>query len=234
MRRRKNIVSSPLEMRCSSMVKKRKFIDDYHEMLDILKTLPNEGKKPTLLLHACCGPCATYPLFFLHKYFDITIGYANSNIYPSSEFEKRKATILEMLDKFNEEYHTSIKIIFFPYEHDSYMRDLTPYEADKEGGPRCKLCYEKRMDEVFKYADDHHYDYFTTVMSVSRYKPTKILNEIGERLDEKYVHTQYLLSDFKRGGGIKIDKEMTRRYALYEQNYCGCEYSLNDREKFSH
>ena len=221
-------------MQCLSMTKKRKFIDDYHEMLDILKNLSSEDKKPTLLLHACCGPCATYPLFFLHRYFDITIAYANSNIYPMSEYEKRKATILKMLDLFNEEYHTSIKIIFYPYEYDSYISDLLPYKDEKEGGERCRLCYEKRMDEVFKYANDHHFDYFTTVMSVSRYKPTKTLNEIGEKLDEKYDYTKYLLSDFKRGGGIMIDKEMSKRYGLYEQNYCGCEYSLNNREKFSH
>ncbi len=209
---------------------KRKFVDDYHEMLSILDSLKSEKKK-TLLLHACCGPCATYPLKLLSQYFDVTIAYDNSNIYPLTEYERRKKTIEEMLAKFNDEFKTNIKIIFFAYDNENYMKDLTPYENEREGGTRCKLCFEKRMDEVFAYANSHHYDYFTTVMSVSRYKPTKILNEIGEKLSTKYHYTKYLLSDFKRGGGIAIGKEMTKRYELYEQNYCGCEYSLKNRSR---
>ena len=80
------------------------------------------------------------------------------------------------------------------------------------------------MDMTYKYADEHNYDYFTTVMTISRQKNSYVLNEIGEKLSHKYK-TKYFYSDFKKKQGIDKSIELRKKYNLYNQEYCGCIYS---------
>ena len=54
-----------------------------------LKALQAEDKRPSLLLHSCCGPCSSYVMEYLAQYFDITIFYYNPNISPAAEFQFR-------------------------------------------------------------------------------------------------------------------------------------------------
>ena len=84
------------------------------------------------------------------------------------------------------------------------------------------------MDKGFAYANLHHYDYFTSVMSISNRKNADWINEIGERLSKKYSHTRYLYADFKKGDGITLNDSMNKELNLYHQDYCGCIYSKND------
>ena len=50
------------------------------EMDKVLQSL--EGRRPRLLLHACCGPCSSAVLEQLCPYFEITVLYYNPNIWP--------------------------------------------------------------------------------------------------------------------------------------------------------
>ena len=106
------------------------------------------------------------------------------------------------------------------------MKKLEHLKDEPEGGLRCKLCYELRMNESFKYANEHNYDYFTTVMSISNRKNAEWINETGEKLDKIYPNTKYLYADFKKGNGINKNDELNRKLNLYHQNYCGCIYSI--------
>lgn len=189
-------------------------------------------RKPKLLLHACCGPCSCYPLTFLCPHFEVTIYYANSNIYPTEEYTRRRDELKHALELFEAEYGYHVDLIIPPYDHEAYMEDLRPYKDDPERGRRCLLCYEKRMEESYAYAEAHGFEYFTTVMTISRQKSSLAMNEIGKKLALKHPKTKYFYSDFKKQNGILKGKEIRERYGLYNQLYCGCEYSLESRLEY--
>ena len=195
-------------------------MNNYQKHLNQIKQIQH---KPTLLIHICCGVCSVYPLQYLRNYFNITIFFSNSNIYPYLEFEKRLNALKQYLNILNDD---SIKLIVDKYDNDSYMKKLEHLKDEPEGGLRCKLCYELRMNESFKYANNHNYDYFTTVMSISNRKNAEWINEIGDKLDKIYPNTKYLYADFKKGNGINKNDELNRKLNLYHQNYCGCIYSI--------
>lgn len=188
-----------------------------------LKQIQELQFKPTLLIHICCGVCSVYPLEYLRQYFRITILFSNSNIYPYEEFEKRLDALKQYLDILNDD---SIKLIVDEYDNDTYIKKLEAYKDEPEGGKRCRLCYELRMDRTFSYANSHNYDYYTTVMSISNRKNADWINEIGEMLDKKYPNTRYLYADFKKGDGITRNDVMNKALNLYHQDYCGCLYSI--------
>ena len=194
----------------------------------IIEELQPNGKKPRILLHACCGPCSAHPLTYLCPHFDVTILFNNSNIYPKEEHDKRYDVLLELIEDLKRDYGYDIKVVLPPYDNEGYTKDLEPLKDIPEGGARCFYCYEKRMDEAYKYANENGYDYFTTVMSISRYKNAQVLNSIGQKLSEKYPNTKYFYSDFKKAKGQDHRNELVRLYKLYDQNYCGCVYSYNE------
>ncbi len=196
----------------------------YLESLEEIKKLSG-NKKPSILLHDCCGPCACFPLLFLCKHFDVTIYYTNSNIYPEEEFDKRLGEVKKLIQYLKDIWGYDVKLIVSPYNHEEYMKDLRSLSSLPEGGYRCHLCYRKRMEESFHYADTYHFDYITTVMTISRQKSSEIMNRIGEELSTHY-HTKYLFSDFKKNGGIDQGVALRNQIGLYCQNYCGCEYSF--------
>ena len=181
--------------------------------------------RPTLLIHICCGVCSVYPLEYLRKYFNITIFFSNSNIYPYQEYEKRLDALKQYLSIINDD---SIKLIIDEYDNESYMKKLESFKDEPEGGKRCKLCYELRMEETFKYANKHNYDYIATVMSISNRKNADWINEIGTKLNTKYPNTKYLYADFKKGDGITLNDSMNKELNLYHQDYCGCIYSIRN------
>lgn len=222
----KNIDSLVLEMQCLYMIKK---INYYKKSLQILDNIEVLQGKPSLLLHACCGPCSTFPLTFLCPHFNVTIYFNNSNIYPSDEYYRRLNELKKFLIDFKNDYGYEVNVVEVPYDNEKYNISLEPYKDMKEGSIRCFACYEKRMDQAFEYADKNGFDYFTTVMTISRQKNSQILNQIGEKISKKYTHTKYFYSDFKKNKGIDIGLELRDKYNLYQQLYCGCKYSY---EKF--
>lgn len=201
----------------------------YRMMEENLKNIKNLNKKPTLLLHSCCAPCNAFPLVLLVEYFDLTLMYNNSNIYPSIEYYRRLNELKKYVEYINQKYHVNIKIIETPYNNEEYNKFLEPYKNQKEGLDRCKLCYKIRMNEAYKYANDHNYDYFTTVMTISRQKNSIVLNNIGLELQKKYPNTKYFVSDFKKNKGIDKGLEIAKEHNMYRQDYCGCIYSYNKK-----
>ncbi len=197
---------------------------------ETLSSLPL-SPKPKLLLHVCCGPCSCYPLTYLCPHFDVTIYYTNSNIYPEEEYQRRLNTLKELLAFLMKDHGFDIGLIVPPYDNAAYMKNLEPLKDEPEGGARCFLCYELRLEEGYAFAESRGYDYFTTVMTVSREKNSQKLNEIGKALSVKYPKTKYLFSDFKKQRGLEIGTEIRKKYELYYQDYCGCVYSYNEALK---
>lgn len=195
-------------------------MNNYQKHLKQIKELDH---KPRLLIHVCCGVCSVYPLKYLRQYFDITIYFSNSNIYPYEEYMKRLEALENYLKYLND---SSIKLIIPKYDNVNYTKLLMPYKDEPEGKKRCKLCYELRMEDTFKLASKEHYEYCTTVMSISNRKNAEYINEIGEKLEKKYEDVKYLYADFKKGDGITMNEKMNKELNLYHQNYCGCIYSI--------
>lgn len=204
----------------------------YLEGEKILQEVASLGQKPKLLVHSCCGPCSAYPLVYLFPYFDITIYFNNSNIYPEEEYTRRLNELKFLLDCYKKDYGFNIEVVETPYDNENYNKTtLEPLKEIPEGGLRCFTCYEKRMRQAMEYASNNSFDYFTTVMTISRFKNAQKLNEIGERLSKDYPSVKYFFSDFKKNNGQLKRNELVRKYKLYEQQYCGCIYSYEEMLK---
>lgn len=203
-------------------------VNYYEASLKMIADLPQSTNKPTLLIHGCCAPCSAFPLEFLVPHFDVTIFFNNSNIYPTKEFDRRLEELTTFVFQFNLAHQTHIRILVPPYEGEAFLKKLAVRKDDKEGHERCRMCYALRMDEGYRYAHEHHFDYFTSVMTISRHKDAQLLNEIGATLSRKYPHTKYFFSDFKKNGGAEKGLQISRNLKLYRQQYCGCLYSYQD------
>lgn len=193
---------------------------NYQLVLD--ETIKNLNKKPKLLLHACCAPCSSYVLEYLSNYFEITVFFYNPNMDNIDEYNKR----LMELERFVKEFKTKypVTVVNREYHHEEFLDIAKGLEQEPEKGSRCLKCYRLRLEESFKYAKENSFDYITTTLTLSPYKNSKVINGIGQELEEKYQFP-YLYSDFKKRDGYKRSIELSNEYHLYRQDYCGCEFS---------
>ena len=112
------------------------------------------------------------------------------------------------------------------YDNNIYEQKIKGYENCPERGERCTICFNLRLEKTAQIAKENDFDYFCTTLTVSPYKNANKINEIGKKLEEKY-HIKWLYSDFKKNDGYKKSIELSKKYNLYRQNYCGCIYSKN-------
>lgn len=202
---------------------------NYQLALDkIIEENQKQQKVPSLLMHSCCAPCSSYCLTYLAQYFRITIFYYNPNISPETEYKKRVKEQIRLIQSLDVRY--PISFVEGTYEPEKFYEMAKGLEEVKEGGIRCFACYKMRQREAAYYAKEHGFDYFTTTLSVSPHKNAQKLNEIGLWLQEE-VGVAYLVSDFKKKGGYLQSIELSKKYDLYRQDYCGCEFSKRQREQ---
>ena len=197
---------------------------NYSIILD--ETLKNLNGKKKLLLHACCAPCSSYVIEYLTNYFDITILYYNPNIDTYEEFNKR----LNELKRFVKEYKTKnkVEVVSCGFNQEEYLEKVKGLEEEADGGKRCIECFKLRLLKACLYAKEHNFDYFTTTLTISPLKNSKIINQIGNDLETEYG-VKYLYSDFKKKEGYKRSVVLSREYNLYRQDYCGCKFSKKER-----
>ena len=209
---------------------------NYQRELDkTLERLAVEGKKPSLLLHACCAPCSSYVLEYLSAYFEITLYFYNPNIAPREEYEKRLEELERLCLEMQEAERLSlpVKILAGEYEPERFTRLAQGREELPEGGERCFACYALRLGEAAKVAKEGGFDYMTTTLSISPYKNAEKLNEIGRNLEQQ-TGVAYLYSDFKKKNGYQRSIALSQEFDLYRQDYCGCEFSPAERGNKKH
>ena len=181
-----------------------------------------EGRRPTLLLHSCCGPCSSAVLERLTEHFRVTLLYYNPNIEPEAEYLHRlneQKRLLELLPG-------EIPLLPCGYDNAAFEA-FAPTMADApEGGERCLACFALRLDYTAAQAKEHGFEYFTTTLSVSPHKNADNVNRIGEEAGRKHG-VKYLFADFKKKNGYLRSLELSKEYGLYRQDYCGCRYSMN-------
>ena len=201
---------------------------NYHvKMQEMIEKYCDETRVPRLLLHSCCAPCSSYCLELLSQYFEITVFYYNPNIFPPEEYHMR----VEEQARFVKELPAKHPLTSAEgrYDTERFYEMAKGIEQSQEGGERCFACYELRLREAAEYAKDQGYDFFTTTLSISPLKNATKLNEIGENLEKEYG-IQYLYSDFKKQNGYKRSTEISNKYNMYRQYYCGCVYSKKQRD----
>lgn len=189
------------------------------KMEEIISSLDGVKK---LLVHACCAPCSSYVLEYLSNYFEITVLFYNPNIDEKEEYEKRALELKRLVSTVN--YKNKVDVVILDHDPSEFYQVVEGLENELEGGPRCFKCYRLRMEKAAKYAKENNFDYFTTTLSISPYKNSSKLNEIGSILEKEYG-IKYLYSDFKKKNGYKRSIELSKKYSLYRQNFCGCKFS---------
>lgn len=201
---------------------------NYQLALDrLLQEIP-AGKKPRLLLHACCAPCSSYVLEYLSSYFAITLYYYNPNISPQEEYEKRVREVQRLLRELPEA--GGVRFSEGPYDPERFAAIARGLEDLPEGCERCFRCYRLRLSQAAEAAKAGGFDYFCTTLSISPYKNAQKLNTIGEELAAAYG-VAWLPSDFKKRGGYQRSIALSHTYGLYRQNYCGCIYSATQARR---
>ena len=183
-------------------------------------------EKRRILLHSCCGPCSTACIERLLPDYKVTIFYYNPNITDRDEYEKRKANQIKFIEAFNEDVPEEDKVIFIEGEYlpEDFFDVAKGLEDCPEGGERCTECFKLRLDRTAKAATVMGYPIFGTTLTVSPHKNYQLISAIGTQLAEIY-ELEFLDMDFKKKAGFQRSIELSKKYELYRQNYCGCEFS---------
>lgn len=192
-------------------------------MQQMVKVWQRETLRPKILMHVCCAPCSTYTLEYLTQYADVTIYFANSNIHPKAEYEKREYVTKKFVSDFNERTGNHVQFLAETYQPNEFVKIVRGLEDEPEGGDRCKVCFDYRLDKTAQKAVELGFDYFGSALTISPHKNAQTINSIGLDVQKVYA-TKYLPSDFKKNKGYLRSVEMCEEYDIYRQCYCGCVY----------
>ncbi|MEI0747559.1 epoxyqueuosine reductase QueH [Brachyspira pulli] len=179
--------------------------------------------KEKLVVHTCCAVCMSYPRTILEDY-DSVFYFYNPNIYPISEYERRRDEFINYANSLGINIHVHEE----NYAVKNWYDDIKGFENEPEKGARCSICFKHRMRKAFEYAKSINAKYVATVMTVSPHKNSKVIQMIGESLSKEYDGIDYLHFDFKKKDGFKKTNIIANEAGLYRQNYCGCEFSIRD------
>lgn len=176
------------------------------------------NSRAKLLLHTCCAPCLTAVEEKLRPDFDLTILWFNPNIEPIAEHDKRLKNVVKLLESLGQ--NNIIYEYDYILENQKWHEAIAGLENEPEGGKRCERCIQYRLDRTKNIADENGFKRFTTTLTVSPRKNSKMINNIGVSVSPKFA--EY---DFKKAGGYQHSIELSNKYNLYRQKYCGCCYS---------
>ena len=187
--------------------------------------LPSEGSGEApggaLLLHACCAPCSSAIVEWLLAHgLRPVIFYYNPNIYPREEYEIRKQESKRHADSLG------VQWIDGDYDHEQWKHDVCGLENEPERGRRCELCFTLRLTETARKAKELGLTWFTTTLASSRWKSIEQITRAGQAAEAAIPGTRFWAQNWRKGGLYERRNELLREYNFYNQQYCGCEYSV--------
>jgi len=183
--------------------------------------LPGNAKK--LLLHSCCAPCSGELMEAISASgIEYSIFFYNPNIHPTREYMIRKQENIRFAEKHN------VPFIDADYDRDNWFERAKGMEFEPERGIRCTMCFDMRFERTALYAHEHGFEVFTSSLGISRWKNMQQINGCGERAAAKYDNLTYWDYNWRKGGGSARMIEISKREKFYQQEYCGCVYSLRD------
>lgn len=181
------------------------------------------GGAEKLLLHSCCAPCAGDVMNEMARSgIDYTILFYNPNIHPRREYEIRKDENKRYADKLGKEF------VDLDYDLDNWFTRVKGLENEPERGLRCTACFDMRFERTALYAAEHGYSVFTSTLGTSRWKNMDQINDSGVRAAARYGDLTYWTYNWRKGGGANRMIEISKQEHFYQQEYCGCAYSLRD------
>lgn len=184
---------------------------------------PPGGKQSKVLMHSCCAPCASELMLAMKAAdIDFTIFFYNPNIHPSEEYEIRKEE--------NIRYADELDILFIDADYDSqnWFDRTRGQEWEPERGARCTNCFDMRFEKTAAYARANGFPVITSSLGISRWKDMQQINQCGINAAEPYDNIEYWTFNWRKKGGAQRMVEISKEEQFYQQEYCGCVYSLRD------
>jgi len=173
-----------------------------------------------IVLHICCGVCAAGVVERLTLEGHQVLGlFYNPNIHPLQEYDQR----LEVTCKVAQELNFPLEAV--TYAPEEWFEETNSLKNAPEGGKRCEVCFRLRLTRAYLYMKDYGWDAFTTTLTISPHKSADVINRVGHEIGGE----KFLARDFKKGEGYKRAVELAQKWALYQQSYCGCIYSMRKR-----
>lgn len=183
--------------------------------------LPNKADK--LLLHSCCAPCSGEVMEAIHAAgINYSIFFYNPNIHPKREYELRKDENIAFAKK------NDIEFIDADYDTDNWFERIKGLEMEPERGERCTKCFDMRFERTALYAQENGFPVISSSLGISRWKNMDQINDCGKRAAARYEKMEYWDYNWRKGGGSQRMIEISKREGFYQQEYCGCVYSLRD------
>jgi len=180
-----------------------------------------------VLLHSCCAPCSGEVMEAMSaSRIDYTIYFYNPNIHPREEYELRKSENIRFAEK------EGIPFIDADYDTDNWFSRAKGLEWEPEKGARCTMCFDMRFERTALYAYENGFPVITSCLGISRWKDMDQINGCGEKAAAKYPGIIYWTFNWRKGGGAQRMLEISKRERFYQQEYCGCIYSLRDTNKW--
>ena len=186
---------------------------------------PNGEQK--VLMHSCCAPCAAEVMEAVHASgVQQTVFFYNPNIHPIEEYEIRKNENKRFCDKLG------IEFIDADYDKDNWFERIKGLEMEPERGARCTVCFDMRFERTALYAQENGFNLITSTLGISRWKNMEQINDCGVRAANRYDDVNYWTFNWRKQGGAQRMIEISKREAFYQQEYCGCVYSLRDTNRW--
>lgn len=187
-------------------------------------SLPGEGGR--LLLHSCCAPCSGELMeAFVVSGIDYTVFFYNPNIHPLKEYELRKQENIRFAEKHG------VPFVDADYDTENWFARAKGMENEPERGIRCTMCFDMRFERSALYAHEHGFGLMTTSLGISRWKNMQQINDAGHRAVAPYPGLRYWDYNWRKDGGSQRMIEISKREQFYQQEYCGCVYSLRDTNR---
>lgn len=187
--------------------------------------LPIEDAR--LLLHSCCAPCSGEIMErLLAAKIDYTIFFYNPNIHPLEEYLIRKNENIRFAEKHQ------VPFIDADYDRDEWFKRARGMENEPERGIRCTMCFDMRFQRTALYAHEHGFPIISSSLGISRWKNMEQINDCGERAAAAYPGMMYWTFNWRKEGGSQRMIEISKREQFYQQEYCGCVYSLRDTNRW--
>ena len=185
------------------------------------------GNENSLLLHSCCAPCAGEIMEAVAaSEIDTTVYFYNPNIHPIEEYEIRKEENKRYCDKLG------FKFIDADYDKDNWFERIKGLEDEPERGARCTQCFDMRFERSALYAHENNFKVFATTLGISRWKNMTQINDSGKRAAQRYKTVEYWDFNWRKDGGSSRMIEISKEENFYQQEYCGCVYSLRDTNRW--
>ncbi|MEQ1401919.1 epoxyqueuosine reductase QueH [Acinetobacter baumannii] len=187
--------------------------------------LPSGHNK--LLLHSCCAPCSGEVMeSLIESNINFSIFFYNPNIHPVKEYLIRKEENICFAEKYN------IPFIDADYDTDNWFARAKGMENEPERGIRCTMCFDMRFERTALYAYENGFSLISSSLGISRWKNMAQINDCGIRAASHYPDIHYWDYNWRKNGGSSRMIEISKREEFYQQEYCGCVYSLRDTNRW--